>query len=99
MCGVQKRMRTASCRNVRRASRTVRCGQRLLRSCTVVHNRRTYAHSSSPILNVVESASDVGGISVLLVEDDERLARITAQYLSNHHVHVTLAADGDEALV
>ena len=46
----------------------------------------------------MESASDVGGISVLLVEDDERLARITAQYLSNHHVHVTLAADGDEAL-
>lgn len=38
-------------------------------------------------------------ISVLLVEDDERLARFTAQYLESHGVHVTLAFDGEEGLV
>jgi DNA-binding response OmpR family regulator len=83
---------------VKAASTSVRAARRLLYARTFDHNRRTCAHLSSPILKIVESASDVGGISVLLVEDDERLARITAQYLSNHHVHVTLAADGDEAL-
>ncbi len=37
-------------------------------------------------------------LSLLLVEDDERLARITAQYLQNHHVQVTIAGDGETAL-
>jgi len=43
--------------------------------------------------------ADVGGISLLLVEDDERLARITAQYLQSHGVHVVLAFDGEQALI
>jgi two-component system, OmpR family, response regulator len=39
-----------------------------------------------------------GGISVLYIEDDERLARLTAQYLESHGVRVTVAANGDEGL-
>jgi len=35
-------------------------------------------------------------IKVLLVEDDERLAQLTARYLEGHAVHVTIAADGIE---
>jgi DNA-binding response OmpR family regulator len=38
-------------------------------------------------------------IRVLLVEDDEKLARLTAKYLESHGVIVTLAADGEEALI
>jgi DNA-binding response OmpR family regulator len=34
----------------------------------------------------------------LLVEDDERLARFTAEFLEQHAIGVTLAADGDTAL-
>lgn len=37
-------------------------------------------------------------ISVLLVEDDQRLARMTAQYLEGRDVHVTVAHDGEEGL-
>jgi DNA-binding response OmpR family regulator len=46
----------------------------------------------------MEAGSDVGGISVLLVEDDARLARFTAQYLETHGVHVALAFDGEAGL-
>jgi two-component system OmpR family response regulator len=35
---------------------------------------------------------------VLLVEEDERLARITAQYLQRNGIHVTIARDGQRAL-
>jgi DNA-binding response OmpR family regulator len=35
-------------------------------------------------------------IKVLLVEDDERLAQLTARYLESHNVHVTTAVDGVE---
>jgi two-component system OmpR family response regulator len=35
-------------------------------------------------------------IKVLLVEDDERLAQLTARYLETHNVHVTTARDGIE---
>ncbi|NTX05645.1 response regulator transcription factor [Myxococcus sp. CA051A] len=38
-------------------------------------------------------------IQVLLVEDDERLARLTARYLQEHGVVVTLAHTGNDALV
>jgi two-component system, OmpR family, response regulator len=34
----------------------------------------------------------------LLVEDDERLARFTAEFLEQNGINVTRAADGDEAL-
>jgi two-component system, OmpR family, response regulator len=37
-------------------------------------------------------------ISVLLIEDDERLARITARYLETHGVRVSVALDGDAGL-
>ena len=37
-------------------------------------------------------------ILALLVEDDDRLARFTAEFLDQHGVGVTLAADGDQAL-
>jgi DNA-binding response OmpR family regulator len=38
------------------------------------------------------------GISVLYIEDDERLARLTAQYLETHGVRVTVAANGNDGL-
>jgi DNA-binding response OmpR family regulator len=37
-------------------------------------------------------------ISALLIEDDARLARFTADYLADHGVVVTVAADGNEGL-
>ena len=37
-------------------------------------------------------------LKVLYVEDDERLARLTSQYLSSHGVQVTLVARGDAAV-
>jgi len=50
-------------------------------------------------LYTVDMESDLGGITVLLVEDDEKLARITAQYLTSHGLRITLAHDGEQALV
>ena len=46
------------------------------------------------------SASAIGTapIRVLLVEDDERLAALTARYLRAHDVDVVVARDGEEAL-
>lgn len=41
-------------------------------------------------------ASD--SISVVYVEDDEKLARLTARYLESHGVVVTLARDGSEGV-
>jgi two-component system, OmpR family, response regulator len=38
----------------------------------------------------------MGSIKVLLVEDDERLAQLTARYLESHGVLVTVAATGNE---
>ncbi len=37
-------------------------------------------------------------ISVVFVEDDERLARLTARYLESHGVTVTIAGDGSEGI-
>lgn len=37
-------------------------------------------------------------IAVVLVEDDERLAKLTARYLESHGVMVTVIADGREAV-
>jgi DNA-binding response OmpR family regulator len=44
------------------------------------------------------STSEATTIVVLLVEDDERLARMTARYLETHDVHVTVALDGHRGL-
>ncbi|MFP2930835.1 response regulator transcription factor [Pyxidicoccus sp. 3LG] len=44
-------------------------------------------------------APEEGTIQVLLVEDDERLARLTARYLQEHGVIVTVAHSGTDALV
>ena len=37
-------------------------------------------------------------ISIVLVEDDERLAKLTARYLESHGVTVTIIGDGREAV-
>ncbi|MBI5543549.1 MAG: response regulator transcription factor [Deltaproteobacteria bacterium] len=37
-------------------------------------------------------------VTALLVEDDERLARLTAEYLQGHQVVVTVASDGAQGL-
>ncbi|MBX3192411.1 MAG: response regulator transcription factor [Labilithrix sp.] len=37
-------------------------------------------------------------ITVVLVEDDDRLARLTARYLESHGVTVTIASDGRDGL-
>ncbi len=37
-------------------------------------------------------------IRVVYVEDDERLARLTSQYLASHHIEVNLVTRGDLAL-
>jgi DNA-binding response OmpR family regulator len=42
--------------------------------------------------------TDEGTIQVLLVEDDEKLARLTSRYLQEHGIIVTLARTGLEAL-
>jgi two-component system OmpR family response regulator len=39
----------------------------------------------------------LGNLTVVYIEDDERLARLTAQYLSTHGVQVTIVARGDLA--
>ena len=45
---------------------------------------------------LVSDAPQQATIKVLLVEDDTRLAQLTARYLENHGVVVTIAADGIE---
>ncbi len=44
------------------------------------------------------SEEPIEHLSVLYVEDDERLARLTAQYLRSHGVEVSVVARGDQAL-
>ena len=44
----------------------------------------------------VTAEAPTPSIKVLLVEDDERLAQLTARYLETHNVHVTTASDGIE---
>jgi len=48
---------------------------------------------------MAESPSEDGAdISVVYVEDDPRLGRMTAQYMQSHGLHVVLVARGDEAV-
>ena len=47
---------------------------------------------------MVPSEEPVEHLSVLYVEDDDRLARLTAQYLRSHGVEVTVVPRGDQAL-
>jgi two-component system OmpR family response regulator len=42
----------------------------------------------------VTSEAAAASLSLLLIEDDARLAQLTARYLESHGVHVTTAADG-----
>jgi DNA-binding response OmpR family regulator len=42
--------------------------------------------------------TEEGAVQVLLVEDDERLARLTARYLQEHGIVVTVARTGPEGL-
>jgi len=43
-------------------------------------------------------ATEEGTVQVLLVEDDERLARLTARYLQEHGIVVSIAHTGPEGL-
>ena len=51
---------------------------------------------SSPTVSVADEPQE--RLSVVYVEDDERLARLTAQYLRSHRVEVTVVGRGDLAL-
>src|SRR5207248_10051938 len=44
------------------------------------------------------SAGPATGISVLYIEDDDKLARLTAQYLESHGVRVSIASNGNDGL-
>jgi DNA-binding response OmpR family regulator len=44
------------------------------------------------------TGNNSSAISVLYIEDDERLARLTAQYLESHGLRVTIAANGNDGL-
>ncbi|MFE8602303.1 response regulator transcription factor [Archangium violaceum] len=48
--------------------------------------------------STTHSTTDEGTIQVLLVEDDERLARLTSRYLQEHGIIVTVARTGPEGL-
>lgn len=50
------------------------------------------------VRNPKASADHEAAVSVVYVEDDERLARLTAQYLTSHGLHVTVVHRGDAAL-
>ncbi|QRN99039.1 response regulator transcription factor [Archangium violaceum] len=45
-----------------------------------------------------QATTDEGIIQVLLVEDDERLARLTSRYLQEHGILVTIAGTGPDGL-
>ncbi|MFL5413837.1 MAG: response regulator transcription factor [Myxococcales bacterium] len=44
------------------------------------------------------TGNNSSAISILYIEDDERLARLTAQYLESHGLRVTIAANGNDGL-
>jgi DNA-binding response OmpR family regulator len=46
----------------------------------------------------VTTENDDREIRVIYAEDDERLARLTAQYLASHHVLVTVVSRGDAVI-
>ncbi len=48
--------------------------------------------TSTPMTNALET------ITIVLVEDDDRLARLTARYLESHGVIVHIAVDGREGI-
>lgn len=50
------------------------------------------------VVDPMSSAPGTETIAVVLVEDDERLARLTAKYLESHGVRVTVASDGPTGL-
>jgi two-component system OmpR family response regulator len=49
-------------------------------------------------MSEAEPQSPSERVRVVYVEDDERLARLTAQYLTSHDVEVTVVMRGDEAV-
>ncbi|MEO7328253.1 MAG: response regulator transcription factor [Minicystis sp.] len=44
------------------------------------------------------TTGDGEAMTVVYIEDDEKLARLTAKYLESHGVHVSIAADGREGV-
>src|SRR5580765_4456928 len=57
-----------------------------------------HAVSSSRTKAPMADTTDSEPLSLLYVEDDERLARLTAQYLTSHGVTVALVGRGDLAV-
>ena len=47
---------------------------------------------------MVPADSEPTDIRVVYVEDDERLARLTTQYLTSHNISVHLVTRGDQAV-
>lgn len=54
-------------------------------------------HSHAKLIQGEPAVTD-GVIHILLVEDDARIARMTAEFLARYQVVVSLASDGKEAL-
>ena len=50
------------------------------------------------MVRALDADEALGKLTIVYVEDDERLARLTSQYLSTHGVDVTVVARGDEAM-
>ena len=48
---------------------------------------------------VTRKIQENGSISVVYIEDDERLARLTARYLESHGMIVTVATNGQDGVV
>ena len=74
---------------------SVATGNRWVRAATEREHFRTIERQAA--LHT-EGVTDPTSLSVLLIEDDERLARITARYLESHGVRVTIAEDGRAGL-
>jgi two-component system, OmpR family, response regulator len=51
-----------------------------------------------PMTSSSKESNEADVVTVVYVEDDERLARLTAQYLGSHRVEVFLVARGDLAV-
>jgi DNA-binding response OmpR family regulator len=63
-----------------------------VKNCLQIPRRRAVRATIAPMDGAATP------LSVLYVEDDERLARLTARYLETHGVRVTIAPDGESGV-
>jgi CheY-like chemotaxis protein len=56
------------------------------------------ARRNVPSSEAMSDAAEPERVTVVYVEDDERLARLTAQYLGSHGVEVFVVPSGDDAV-